>query len=276
LSDRNVSAVGLAISHDGWFIDERLEEPIYIPRIPEEMRGSPLENCGCEDPRITLMNQNLYLCYTAYNGVLPRLAMSMISVEDFLARRWQNWTLPKIISAPGVGDKDGCLFPDKIRDQYAFFHRLEPNIVLDLVPTLDFPTGTFLGTTTIIRPSPNSWDDVKIGINAPPIKTPQGWLVLYHGISQNDHYYRLGALLLDLPCTEVIARTKYPLLEPVTMDEKVGEVNNVVFPCGSIVQGDDLFIYYGGADKCVCGAQVSLSGLVDYLLRTAEKKYLVS
>ncbi len=274
LSSKNVSTVGLAISRDGLYIDERLTEPIYWPRTAQEMQGSPLENCGCEDPRITQMGDQLYLCYTAYDGVLPRLAMSQISVADFLAREWQNWSLPKIISAPNVGDKDGCLFPGKVRDHYAFFHRLEPNIVLDLVPSLEFPAGAFLGSTTVIKPSPNSWDDVKIGINAPPIQTPAGWLVLYHGISQVDHFYRLGAMLIGLECGDLLARTKYPLLEPVTEYEKVGIVNNVVFPCGAVVKEDTLFIYYGGADQCVGGATVSLSGLVGYLVRTEQKKYL--
>jgi predicted GH43/DUF377 family glycosyl hydrolase len=275
LSDRDVSTVGLAISNDGLYIDERLDEPIYVPRIPEEMKGSPLESCGCEDPRITLLGETLYLCYTAYDGVLPRLAMSHLSVSDFLDRKWQNWSLPKIISAPNVGDKDGCLFPDKLRDHYAFFHRLEPNIILDLVSNLDFPESTFLGTTTIIKPVANSWDDVKIGINAPPIKTAKGWLVLYHGISRIDHFYRLGALLLDLETGDLITRTKYPLLEPVTDYEKTGIVNNVVFPCGCTVKNDTLYIYYGGADQCVCGAKVSLSELVDYLDRSKEKKFLL-
>lgn len=275
LSAKDISYLGCAISHDGVYIDERLSEPIYSPRTTDEIAVDKNKGYGCEDPRITLIHDTLYMCYTAYDGVLPRLAITSISKKDFLLRSWDKWAAPKIISPPGVADKDGCLFPEKIKGKYAFFHRIEPNIVIDFVDDLEFIKKPFLSSTKTILPRSKTWDDIKIGINAPPLKTKAGWIVFYHGISQIDHHYRLGAMLLDLAdITNVIGRTEYPILEPVTYYEKEGIVNNVVFPCGYSIKNDTIFLYYGGADKIVAGAHIALSLLIQYLERSKEKRYL--
>jgi predicted GH43/DUF377 family glycosyl hydrolase len=109
----------------------------------------------------------------------------------------------------------------------------------------------------------------------PPIKTNKGWLAFYHGISEIDRNYRLGALLLDVSdVTKVIAQTTYPLLEPETLFEKKGVVDNVVFPCGCTQKNDEIFLYYGGADTVVCGATINLNELLDYLLMGTSKKYI--
>jgi predicted GH43/DUF377 family glycosyl hydrolase len=230
---------------------------------------------GVEDPRITQIGDILYMCYTAYDGILARLAFSSISVVDFLARRWDKWSLSKIISPPDIMDKDGVLFPEKINGKYVFFHRIEPNVVIDFVDDLDFKNNSHLDSKGIIYPRKGSWDGVKIGINGPPIKTKDGWLIFYHGISKIDGHYRIGAILLDLQdVTKIIGRTSYPILEPETPFEKVGVVNNVVFSNGHIVDGDEITIYYGGADKVLCGAKVSLTELIDYCVRSDNKQYL--
>lgn len=274
-SPNNFSNLGLAISNDGIYIDERLSEPIYPLRSVYETPKKPEFAAGCEDPRITLIENTLYMCYTAYDGEMPRLAMTSISVNEFLKRNWSAWTEPKIISPPDVADKDGVIFPEKINGKYVFIHRIEPNIVIDMVDDLEFKEKTHLVSNGIIAPRTGYWDAVKIGVNNPPIKTNLGWLVLYHGISQIDHHYRIGALLLDLnDVTKVIARTPHPILEPESYFEREGVVNNVVFPCGHIVKNNDIYLYYGGADKVVCGAKINLQSLLDYLVKSKEKKYL--
>jgi len=274
LSDRDVSAMGLAISYDGVHIDERLNELIYEPRAPFE-KGEAGHSYGCEDPRITRIDDTLYLLYTAFDGQIPRLAISSLPVADFLARSWKKWSEPKIISPPGMTDKDGCLFPEKVDGKYVFFHRIEPNIVLDMTDDLTFSTKKYLDLTGIIFPRPKYWDGVKIGINSPPIKTDKGWLVFYHGISQIDHHYRLGALLLDPEdVTKVIARSPHPILEPEAPFELRGVVNNVVFPCGHVLRDGMIYIYYGGADTVVCGATIRLDDLLSYLLDTNTPRYL--
>jgi len=271
----NQSYIGLAVSTDGLHIDERLPNPIYPLRSLYELPQKSGMTAGAEDPRVTRIGDTLYMLYTAYDGVLPRLAMSSIGVSDFVNRTYGAWTLPIIISPPGVADKDGILFPEKIDGKYVFLHRIEPNIIIDRVNDLLFKDGAHLGTVGIIEPQSGSWDSVKIGVNGPPIKTHEGWIVFYHGISSIDRHYRLGALLLDLhDVTKVLGRTVYPVLEPEEIFERRGIVNNVVFPCGQVVKGDTIILYYGGADEVVCGATISIQKLLSYLKRSAGKKYL--
>ena len=201
--------------------------------------------------------------------------MSSIAVEDFLARRWDLWEYPKIISPPDVADKDGVLFPEKVNGKYVFIHRIEPNIIIDTVEDLTFDQGSFLGSVGVIEPQKGTWDAVKIGVNGPPVKTEDGWLVFYHGISAIDRHYRLGVLLLDLEdVTHVKGRIPYPILEPERSFELKGIVDNVVFPCGQVVKNDMIILYYGGADTVVCGATIRIDELLSYLKRSREKTYL--
>ena len=106
------------------------------------------------------------------------------------------------------------------------------------------------------------WDSKKVGVSAPPIKTKKGWLVLYHGISE-DGVYRVGAILarLDNPA-EIIARTDESIFEPRLPFEKEGQVPNVVFPCGASVIKDTLYMYYGGADQVVGVASIKMEKLL--------------
>ncbi len=275
LSKENISSFGLAISEDGYLIDERLSQPIYSGRYPFEKPKKDNSAGGVEDPRLTIINGKIYMCYTAYDGEMPKLAFTSIDTDDFLKRKFDRWAPPKIISPQDVADKDGTLFPEKINGKYVFLHRIEPNIVIDFVDDLEFEKKKSLDATIIFVPKEKSWEGNKVGINGPPIKTPLGWLVFYHGISRIDHYYRIGAMLLDLNNPiKVCSYTTYPILEPETEFEKNGIVNNVVFSCGQIVKGEQIFIYYGGADQVLCGAEISMSSLLNYLVSCQKKEYL--
>lgn len=272
----NTSNLGLAVSYDGYCIDERLPSPIFPLRTEFERPKQVGVGSGAEDPRITWIDDTLYMCYTAYDGELARLALTSISVSDFVHRNWDAWVLPTIISPPGVMDKDGALFPEKINGKYAFFHRIEPNIIIDFVDTLTFVNGSHLGSANIITPRNGSWDGIKIGINGPPIKTEKGWLVLYHGISKIDRHYRIGAFLLDnQDLTHIIGRTSYPILEPEKIYEREGVVPNVVFSNGHIVRDNKIIMYYGGADKVICGAEIEIDRLIDYCIRSESKRFLI-
>ncbi|MBI4009197.1 hypothetical protein HY357_03115 [Candidatus Roizmanbacteria bacterium] len=261
-SQDNISYLGMAVSYDGLLIDERVNKPIF-----------PIK--GCEDPRITQIDNRLYMLYTAFDGKLPRLALTSITVADFLGRNWDRWENAKIISSPGLADKDGMLFPEKIDGKYIIFHRIEPNISIDYVDSLNFDNFSFLKISGTITPHNRTWDEAKVGINTPPLKTEKGWIIFYHGISKIDQHYRVGVLLLDLKdVTKVIGWTPYPILEPERIFEKRGVTNNVVFPCGYVLKNGIIYLYYGGADKVVCGATVSLNALIDYLLQSRSEKYL--
>jgi predicted GH43/DUF377 family glycosyl hydrolase len=145
----------------------------------------------------------------------------------------------------------------------------------DYIKSLNFKTEIIKKCIRIIGPRINTWDSAKVGISAPPIKTKYGWLLLYHGISKSHNIYRVGAVLLDLKDpSSIIARTADPIFEPQEQYEKLGIINNVVFPCGMAVikparlGGDGLlYIYYGGADTVVGVATIELSIVLKALTR---------
>ncbi len=265
MDTKNTSTIGLAISRDGVSIDERLSEPIYVPRADFEMKhGTPTGNSGCEDPRIVRIGDTLYLTYTAYDGVrVPAGAVSSISVDDFLARRFDKWSTPLLLTPDGVDDKDLALLPEKIDGNFLLYHRINNQICADLLP--DLTSGKRVSRCIdVIGPRRGMWDGEKVGSAAPPIKVGNNWLMIYHGVSRHAEY-RLGLVLLDSSGTSILARTADPVFEPLEAYEKVGEIANVVFSCGAVVRGDTLFLYYGAADAVVGVATASLAHILDAL-----------
>ncbi|HEX5774630.1 MAG TPA: hypothetical protein VFY28_01560 [Candidatus Paceibacterota bacterium] len=265
MGNDNTSVMGYARLEDGLHVVERLAEPVYVPRREfEAKRGKPDGNSGCEDPRLALINDDLHLCYTAYDGVHePFGAYARIAKNDFLARRF-DWSEPMPLTPGGISDKDICLFPEKMNGRYVIVHRLDPNICLDEVEELP-PSASVNRCIELMGPRLGMWDDRKIGAAGPPLPVPEGWLFIYHGVG-SDGVYRLGAALLDATGTSVLARTAAPIFEPVLDWETIGQVGNVVFSCGAVVRGDTLFIYYGGADTAIGVATMQLSTLMRKLL----------
>jgi len=265
VSEDNTSVFGYATSPDGFHIDYRSPEPIYVPREPFEQKLHKGGNSGCEDPRLTQLGDRIYMCYTAFDGNLPRVALTWISVRDFLKKKWR-WAKPVLISPIDLNDKNAFIFPEKVKGKYLIVHRVGYDIDYSLIDTLDFKTENLLEEQRWIYTRPGWWDSKKIGAAAPPIKTKKGWIMFYHGISEDDGFYRVGAVLLDLKNPlKILGRTSYPILEPETIYEKEGWVPNVVFPCGVVLLDDTIFVYYGGADKVVCVATIKLKDLFSVL-----------
>lgn len=258
------SRIGLATTIDGFHIKERLDYPIYSPRAFFEK--SDQGPSGCEDPRITQIDNSLYMLYTAYDGKLSKVSLTSISVSDFLKRNW-NWSSPVPISDPSVMDKNSALFPQKFNGKYAILHRLDVRIWIDFVDKLsDFSGGNWLEGEVICEPRENLWDSEKVGIAGPPIKTRLGWLLLYHGIDKNDKKYRLGIMVLDInDPSKVILRLDNPILEPKLRYEKEGVRPDAVFSCGSAILDDKLFVYYGAADSSIGVSQIDYPFLLDKL-----------
>lgn len=258
--DDGISRLGYAATKNGIKITERLPEPIYVPREPYESKG-------CEDPRITRIGNVIHLVYTAYDGQNPwRAALSTISVKDFVAKRFDKWSKPQLITPDPVQDKDTCIFPQLVGGQYMLMHRIDPMLCADFLDTLDFKKSRLTRCIEIMGPRPGCWDSVKIGIAGPPIKTKEGWLLIYHGVSKTSTY-RLGAVLLDLKNPSVVlSRSVDTILEPLEEYERVGQVRNAVFSCGAVLRDDTLLIYYGGADTVLCVAKVSVKKLLKILL----------
>lgn len=272
-----ISSVGYAVSSDGISIDKRLSEPVYKPAMdfetnktgsvnPDLMSGGGIG--GVEDPRVTLLGDRVYMTYVAFNGWDSiRLALTSISLADFLNNRW-NWTKPVLVSRPGVIDKSGCLLPEKIKGKYVFFHRIFPNILIDFVDDLNFDgNNNWLKGEYSIKIRPDKWDSRKIGAGAPPVKTKDGWLLIYYGVDDRDaSKYHIGAMLLDLHNpTKVLYRSDEPILGPTEEYENTGFKPGIAYPCGAIIKGDDLLVYYGGADSVVCVATAHLETFLEEL-----------
>lgn len=275
-----VSSVGYATSSDGLTINERFNQPIFRPTQPFESTPNPGElnmafisaGCGgCEDPRVTKVGDRIYMTYVAFNGhTEPRIALTSIALQDFLDHNWL-WTHPILISPPGVVDKSACILPEKINGKYVIFHRIFPNILIDFVDDLNFSRGQYLKGQYQIKPrSALWWDSRKIGAGAPPLKTKDGWLLIYQAIDDKEGYrYKVGAMLLDLhDPTQVLYRTSQPIIEPDEWYENDGFKAGVVYPCGAVIKDDHLFVYYGGADSYVCVATANLKKFL-FELKTA-------
>ena len=285
LGSNDVSTLGYAASTDGYNFKERLPYPVYVPREPfEGVNPNPAprpamtgvytsgggDSGGCEDPRLTRIDDTVYVTYVAYTGYSePRVALSSISYDNFINKRW-DWKKPVLITPPHIIDKNACLLPEKIHGKYVIFHRVFPNILIDFVDDLDFDGETrwLTGQYEIpVRALSSEWDSRKVGCGPPPLKTKDGWLLIYQAVgAQGDYRYKIGAMLLDLnDPTKVLARSRYPILEPDAWYENEGLKSGVVYPCGAAIIDKRLFVYYGGADMVVCGASVKLNGFLEQL-----------
>ncbi|MDP3954877.1 MAG: hypothetical protein Q8Q15_00750 [bacterium] len=265
MGDDETSVLGYAASLDGLKFDEKLEDPVYGPRMDFEKKSQPGFS-GCEDARLTLLGDRIYMCYTAFNGVDQTSAvLTSIDKVDFLAKKW-NWTKPVSISCPKRSDKNACLLETKINNNYALFHRIGGCIWIDYVDDFKFGFNNWVGGQMIAWPQPGNWDSGKIGIAGPPLLTPKGWLLIYHGLSAQDNWYRLGAMLLDRKQPDkILAKLPYPILESTRKYEQEGLRSDTVFSCGAVVIKGQLFVYYGAADLHVAVASVSLNKLLDAL-----------
>ncbi|MBI2621667.1 MAG: hypothetical protein HYW63_03440 [Candidatus Levybacteria bacterium] len=271
------SVFGHATSDDGITINSKSNLPAYVPRSSfegQEVMFNPNSQFtsgpgagGCEDPRLTKIGDKVYLTYVAYDGwSQPRVGLSSIAYDDFITESW-NWSPPVIISKPGVIDKNAVIFPEKIRGKYVIMHRIFPDILIDFVDSLDFDGQTFLKGEFKISPRSFGWDSRKIGAGPPPIKTKEGWLLIYHAVDDaKSHQYQIGAMILDLlDPTKVICRSSQPLISPTNWYENEGYKSGVVYPCGAALIDRKLHVYYGGADTYICVATAPFDSFLNTL-----------
>ena len=239
-----INNFGLAISKDGVSFN-RLEDPILINDVDQELRGP-------EDPRIVKMGDTFYMMYTGYGGRFPGDYRICLATSKNLV----DWERRGIML--DESNKDASLFPEKINGRYVMFHRRPPNIWLTYSDDLRTWTDHKLVMEQL---DDNEWEAEKIGIGGPPIKTDQGWFLIYHGVSKNK-VYSLGAALLDLDDpSKVIARQAEPILVPELDWEINGYVPNVVFSCGQALIDDEIYVYYGGADTVIGVAKMKLKDI---------------
>ncbi|MGC8720205.1 MAG: glycosidase [Thermodesulforhabdaceae bacterium] len=262
---RGISHLALATSPDGISNWEFSPQPIMTP---DPLR--PEEEYGIEDARITFLEEAgvWAIAYTAFSRYGPLVSLAL--TKDF-----KNFERLGPILPPE--NKDAALFPLKIPgkgNRFAIIHRPVPafqragaHIWISYSP--DFKHW---GEHRVVLPAREGswWDADKVGIGPPPLKTPEGWLILYHGVKRtvSGAIYRCGLALLDLENPEkVIARSNEWVFAPVADYELIGDVDKVVFPCGWVADGDLIRVYYGAADKTIGLATASISELLDWLKR---------
>lgn len=260
---RGASHFAVARSADGisgWTVDAT---PAMTPR-PQEY---PEELWGIEDPRIVWLEelQRYAVTYTAFsrNGPLVALALT----EDFKTFERRGPITPP-------EDKDAALLPHRIAGRWALIHRpvastanAKANMWLSFSPDLKHWGDHMM----LMEAREGSfWDAGKIGLSPPPIETAEGWLVIYHGVrhTASGALYRMGLALLDREDPRiVIRRAKDWVFGPAAGYEFVGDVPNVVFSCGTVVDSatDELRMYYGAADTSIGVATARLPEMLDWL-----------
>ncbi len=258
---RGISHLCAARSSDGytnWKIDQ---EPTVAPRRED----SPTESWGVEDPRITWIPEleQYAVVSTAYSPGGPGVGLR--TTRDFRQFELFGMVLPP-------DDKDAALFPCRFGGYWTMIHRPGSGPGQGHIWISRSPDLRHWGDHRLLIPAREGawWDGHKVGLSTPPIETANGWLIFYHGVRMTTSgcVYRIGLALLDLDePTRLIRRSDKWIFGPAEPYERVGDVRDVVFPCGSVLaeDGDTLIMYYGAADSCVCVATASVRTLLSWL-----------
>ncbi len=252
---------------DGWEFDP-------VPTFPPDVKNHPEELWGVEDPRITFIPElkKYMIIYTAYSYQGPVVALA--TTEDFRSfERLGSVTLPD--------NKDAVILPCRFKNMWAMIHR--PTTYFGNHIWMSFsPDLIHWGKHTLIFESRNGgwWDAARIGLGCPLIETPQGWIMIYHGVRQtaSGSIYRLGLALFDHEDpTRCITRGNSWVFGPKADYERHGDVPNVVFACGYTIapDGDTLNLYYGAADTCIALATGSIKAILSWLERNGTPQGII-
>ena len=292
-----ISSCGYARLDGPLKVVERWTKPFIEKRYPYEKKGM-------EDPCLVKIGRTVYMTYVAHDGHDAVIAYmygpdifhlkrggiisTKISYEKAaklfqysqlkdtyytFAAFYEKYNSHNIL----VWEKDGVLFPEKIRGKFALLHRILPDIQLarfskfEELKTREYWAEHIKNLRKyVVMEGTHGWEGRHIGGGAPPIKTKHGWINIYHGVEQNNsgRVYHAGAALLDLrDPRKVLARLPDPLFSPEEDYETTGNVNNVVFPTGTSVFNKRLYIYYGTSDMFTAVASVKIEELLKELLK---------
>lgn len=301
MSKDYTSTIGYARLDGPTKVVERWKKPLAVPEFKYEKKG-------IEDPCLVKIDDIFYLTYVAHDGINAVIAYmygpdlfnlkrggiispqisyhkasqlfgySQLKDDYYLfASFYEKYGDKNIL----VWEKDGVLFPEKIRGQYALLHRIYPDIQLarfkefkELKDKNYWYDHIQHLSKHVVLEGKYGFEARHIGAGAPPIKTDQGWLMIYHGVEPRNKgrlYYASAALLNLSDPRKVIARLPYPLISPDQNYELEGHVNNVVFPTGTAMFNKQLYIYYGTSDSYTAVASINFESLLKELLKNKTK-----
>ena len=294
----NHSSIGYCRLDGPMTVAERWDKPFMVPEFDYESQG-------VEDARLVKIDDLFYLTFTAYDGTNARGALATskdlwhFKKQGIIVPPFTYSQFVYLVESAGkvnenyyhnhkfyyqetdperkimLWDKNVIFFPRRINGNLVFLHRIRPGIQIVSVKNLKELTKEFWETyflnlqDHIVLDPVHPHESAYIGSGCPPIETEHGWLLIYHGVEETENglVYSACAALLDLnDPSKVLARLPYALFSPEYEWELRGEVNNVVFPTGTALFGNTLFIYYGAADTHIACASVSLSALLAELL----------
>ena len=258
------SILGLARSRDG-FAFKVDPEPFMVPA--DKGIFAEYEEYGVEDPRITFIDGEFLITYSAYSRHGVRIGLAK-------TRDWVSLERYSLITEADY--RNVVIFPERVNGLYVRLDRPHSEISLWSVWISYSPDLRYWGDSRVImKPVQYHWDEMKIGPGAPPIKTSKGWLNIYHGVfpTMDGSVYRLGVALhgLDDP-SKIIGVGDNWILQPEDPWEVTGYVHNVVFSCGAVPEDDGTVkIYWGGADTVMCAGTASIDELVELCLKNGRE-----
>lgn len=258
------SILGLARSKDGYHFTVE-DKPFMV--LATSGIFAEYEAFGIEDPRITCIDGEYWITYSAYSRHGVRIGLAKTT----------DWKTVERFSLITEADyRNVVIFPEKFNGLYARLDRPHSEISPWSIWISYSPDLRYWGDSRLImNPEPYHWDEMKIGPGAPPIKTDKGWLSIYHGVfpTMDGNVYRLGVALHDLDDpAKIVGVGDNWILQPEEPYEITGYVHNVVFTCGAVPEDDGTVkIYWGGADTVMCVGTARIDDLVDLCLTNSRK-----
>jgi len=245
-----VTRLGLAVSENGYDISFRHQEPIF-----DSDPKSIWRKFGCEDPRISKIGEDYYIVFTGMTELGQTGDFLMYSkTKDF-----KHFTAP-IRLMPELEQRTSGFLPAKINNKYCLFHRPMPNMWISYSEDLK----SWTDSKCILQIKPDTWYSKKLGIGAPPLKTPYGWLLFWHAKNIKAEY-GLGIMLLDKDDpSKIIKIQDEPIMTCEMPYEKKGFVNNVVYTNGVVEFRDKFFVYYGCCDHSLAVATVDVNEIYEW------------
>ena len=261
--DNGRSILGMAESFDG-FNFKASEKPFMTPC--QKGIFKEYEEYGIEDPRITFIEGEYLITYSAY---------SRYGVRIGLAKTTNFKEIERISLITEADYRNLVIFPEKFNNLFLRMDRPHSKISPWSIWMSYSPDLIYWGESRLImKPVQYHWDEMKIGPGAPPFKTDKGWLNIYHGVfpTMDGCVYRLGVALHDLNDPgKIIGIGDSWILQPEEEYEITGYVHNVVFTCGAVPENDGTVkIYWGGADKVMCAGTAVINDLIDLCLNNGR------